>query len=125
MPNTPIYIGFDGGGSTSRFLIRREDAKPEPYLFSLNLKYSDIGVAGSAKGFASCLKEILGEDISHIRAICISLSGASNGKLNDELAFELKKGLALPLHLHIESDSSFTLRTAYPENNSGLLLIAG
>ena len=38
----------------------------------------------------------------------------------------LRKELSLPqLKLHIESDSSFSLHTAYPDKESGMLLIAG
>src|SRR5437762_2684523 len=108
--NTPeIFIGFDGGGSTSRFLVRRTTTTPENFTFSRNLKYSDIGIANSANGFADCLKEILGEDIRHLKALCISLSGASDSKKNEELAQEIRNNLSLPLKLHIESDSSFTL----------------
>jgi len=120
-----IFIGFDGGGSKSRFLIARGDNPPEMFLFSLNLKYTDLGIVNSAKGFAACLHEILGEEIPSLRAICISLSGASNGNMNEELAQEIRKKLSLPIKIHIESDSSFTLHTAYPDDESGLLLIAG
>lgn len=121
-----IYIGFDGGGSTSRFLIRRGEAEPELHTVALNLKYSDLGIEQSARAFANCLSTILGADISMIGAICISLSGASDVVMNKQFQEALQKELNLPqLKIYIESDSSFTLETAYPGDKSGMLLIAG
>lgn len=126
MESSKIIVGFDGGGSTSRFLVRRGFEEAQLNEFDLNLKYPDIGIAASAKGFAECLKEILSADVSQISAMCISLSGASNEASNKELDDALRSELHLPnLKLHIEGDSSFTLATAYPYDTSGILLIAG
>lgn len=126
MDSSAIYIGFDGGGSTSRFLIRRGKAEPESHVFALNLKYSDLGIEKSANAFANCVSEILGAEISLIKAMCISLSGASDVLMNSEFQQALCSELRLPeLKPHIESDSSFTLETAYPGEKSGMLLIAG
>src|SRR5438045_387848 len=108
-----IFIGFDGGGTTSRFLLGRENHGPELFTISRNLKYSDLGITASADGFMECIKEILGENIGRLRSMCISLSGASNEMLNKEFAAELQKKISPSLKLHIESDSSFTLETAY------------
>lgn len=124
--DSSIYIGFDGGGSTSRFLVKRGDKDPEMHSFPLNLKYTDLGIEASAKGFVKCLGELLQEDISSLNAMCISLSGASNEAMNNQFADALRKELNLPmLRLHVESDSSFALLTAYPDDRSGMLLIAG
>ena len=121
-----IYIGFDGGGSTSRFLISRGIEEPEMYVFDLNLKYSDIGIDKSTKGFVDCLREILGAEVPDISAMCISLSGASDSFANNEFDKALRAELKLPnLKLSIESDSAFTLETVYPQDSSGILLIAG
>jgi N-acetylglucosamine kinase-like BadF-type ATPase len=121
-----IYIGFDGGGSRSRFLIGRGHGEPEIRSFPVNLKYSDLGINKSARGFAKCLRETLGEDLVKLAGMCISLSGASDAPLNKEFALALRRELALPhLKLHIESDSSFTLTSAFPDDHSGILLIAG
>jgi len=122
----PIFIGFDGGGSTSRFILGRGKSEPKIFSFPLNLKYTDLGIENSAEGFAKCLKEILNGDVANIRAMCISLSGASHEKANNEFKETLQKKLFLPeFKVHIESDSTFTLQTAYPNGGSGLLLIAG
>ena len=91
-----IFVGFDGGGSTSKFLVQRKSLEPELFSYSLNLKYSDLGLDESARGFSKCLKEILGADISQLNAICISLSGASDSKKNEEFAQSLRKELNLP-----------------------------
>jgi glucosamine kinase len=125
MPDS-IYIGFDGGGSTSRFLIRHGKNDPKLFSYPVNLKYSDIGIDKAAKNFAHILSEILGEDISLLKALCISLSGASNPEFNNEFIDALRKALAsTDLRIHIESDSSFALHTAYSASETGMLLIAG
>jgi len=121
-----IYIGFDGGGSTSRFIVSRKAGETESYTYPLNLKYSDLGVDESVRGFAQCITEILGADISSLRAMCISLSGASNAAMNKEFGEALRRELNLSeLKLHIEGDSTFAVETAYPDDQSGMLLIAG
>jgi len=126
MDSAAIYIGFDGGGSTSRFLIHRGEAEPQLYTFALNLKYSDLGIEKSVKGFTGCLNEILGAEIGLANGICISLSGASDPSMNAEFEQRLRNELNLPeLKIRIESDSLFTLETCYPEGKSGMLLIAG
>ncbi|MFI5263455.1 MAG: N-acetylglucosamine kinase [Candidatus Kapaibacterium sp.] len=126
MDSTAIYLGFDGGGSTSRFLMRRGEAVPQLYTFALNLKYSDLGIEESVKGFSACLNNILGAEISLLKGICISLSGASDEVMNKQFEQALQNELNLPeLKIHSESDSSFALETAYPGNQSGMLLIAG
>jgi N-acetylglucosamine kinase-like BadF-type ATPase len=119
------FIGFDGGGSTSRFLVQRNAEPPELFTFNRNLKYSDLGIPASAQGMVSCLQEILGEYIECIHSMCISLSGASNSKMNEELADELRGKISPSLKVHVESDSSFALRAAYPAAEPGMLLIAG
>ncbi|MEI8134937.1 MAG: BadF/BadG/BcrA/BcrD ATPase family protein [bacterium] len=126
MPNIPTYIGFDGGGSTSRFLIKRDSRRAEEIIYRRDLKYTDIGIDQSAKGFADCLNQILEVEINSIRSICVSLSGASDVLSNNLFAQALRRELELPtMKLHIESDSTFTLNTAYPTTESGMLLIAG
>jgi N-acetylglucosamine kinase-like BadF-type ATPase len=126
LPTTPIYIGFDGGGSTSRFLVKRGALAPKTFSYPLNLKYTDLNIADSAKNFSVSVKEILGSEQSDLVSMCISLSGASNEVSNLEFAAALKKEMHLPkVNIHIESDSSFSLQTAYPGDESGMLLITG
>lgn len=121
-----INIGFDGGGSVSRFRIQRCSDEPYTRTFHLNLKFSDIGIEQSAAGFVGCLMEILPEDLHNLRAMCIAISGGSDPKLNVKFMGALRNQLKRPdLLLHVESDSSFTIETAYPDSRSGLLLIAG
>ena len=121
-----ISVGFDGGGSISRFIVRRDNREPELHSFPTNLKYSDLGIAESAKGFAKLLIEILKDDALLLKAMCISLSGASDAEMNEEFKQALRKEMNLPdMKLHIEGDSSFTLETAYSGSKSGMLLIAG
>ena len=126
MSDSTVFVGFDGGGSTSRFLVSRGSGEKESYTYPLNLKYTDLGIEESVRGFVKCFAEILASGSEEINSMCISLSGASNDTQNMAFAKALRAGLAnKDLKLHIESDSRFTLDTAYPDEKSGMLLIAG
>jgi N-acetylglucosamine kinase-like BadF-type ATPase len=119
-------IGFDGGGSRSRFLIRTNGSESEYVVRDESLKYSDLGIEAAAKRF----HEIVGEITPHadsIGAIAISLSGASDPQGQEEFRAALRRKFSnADLPIHVESDSSATLNAAYPEEHmSGLLVIAG
>lgn len=119
-------IGFDGGGSTSRFLIRKNGNEPEYTLVEESLKYSDLGIDTAAKRFRELTNELTGE-ASSVAAIGISMSGASNPKGQEAFRSALRREFGnMNLPIHIESDSSVALKVAYPEADmSGLLVIAG
>ncbi|MDP4219463.1 MAG: BadF/BadG/BcrA/BcrD ATPase family protein [Bacteroidota bacterium] len=126
MTSDSIFVGFDGGGSTSRFIVARKNGEPSTHVFAQNLKYTDLGIQESAKELSKCLRDILGDDVTSCRSICISLSGASNQVANAEFISALRDHMQLQdLKIHIESDSSFALKTAYPNDESGMVLIAG
>ena len=38
-----LYIGFDGGGSNSRYIIQHGDAEPGVFAYEESIKYSDRG----------------------------------------------------------------------------------
>lgn len=121
-----ITIGFDGGGSRSRFLVKHDSAHPEYFLREESMKYSDLGTGAAAQKFTSALKELV-PNTPEIGAIGISLSGASDEHMQNEFRTALRNELSMPsLPIHIESDSSVSLQAAYPEPDmSGLLVIAG
>jgi N-acetylglucosamine kinase-like BadF-type ATPase len=121
-----ITIGFDGGGSRSRFLIKTNDGEPEYFVRDESLKYSDKGIDPAAKRFKEIVSELV-DNTHDISAIGISLSGASDPVKQNEFRTALRKEFALStLPIHIESDSTITLQAAYPEEHlSGLLVIAG
>ncbi len=120
------YIGFDGGGSNSRFIIQHGDAQPEIVAHEESLKYSDMGIDASSERFVKLLTPSLPADSNDLN-IVISLSGA--GDEIEQAEYESAIRNALPgfsLNIHVESDSSFSLKAAYPEeSDSGLLTISG
>ena len=122
----PTYIGFDGGGSNSRYIIQHGDAEPTIFAYEETIKYSDIGIETSAKRFADRITPHLQDASSEIH-IVISLSGAGNE--DEEKQFEATFRKLLSSHtirIHVESDSSFILRAAYPEEtHCGLVTISG
>src|SRR5688572_478396 len=121
-----IIIGFDGGGSRSRFLIKSDNNQPEYFIQEESLKYSDLGIEPAAKRFKEITQELVG-NVSDIGAIGISLSGAGDPKKQEEFRAALRREFAnSSLPIHVESDSTITLQAAYPEDDmSGLLVIAG
>jgi glucosamine kinase len=121
-----IIIGFDGGGSRSRFLIKPNGNEPEYFIREESLKYSDKGIDAAARRFKEITSELV-PNTNEIAAIGISLSGASDPAKQNEFRTALRKEFAMPtLPIHIDSDSLITLQAAYPEEDmSGLLVIAG
>lgn len=119
-------IGFDGGGSASRFLIRHDGGEPEYSIIGESLKYTDLGADQSAKRFREILQE-LGVHTNEVSAIAISLSGASDLRGQEAFRAALRREFGkMNLPIHIESDSSMCLKAAYPEEEmSGLVVIAG
>ena len=121
-----ITIGFDGGGSRSRFLIKTDNGQPEYFVQEESLKYSDLGIDTAAKRFKEITAELVG-NTSDIAAIGISLSGAGDPRKQDEFRAALRREFNnATLPIQVESDSLVTLQAAYPEDDmSGLLVIAG
>jgi predicted NBD/HSP70 family sugar kinase len=73
-----IYVGFDGGGTFSRYIIGRDGATPTLHHYQESIKPSEHSIAHTATRILSHLEEILGKDKEFIRGICISISGASD-----------------------------------------------
>ncbi len=120
-----LIIGLDGGGSRSRLLI--EPASQERFYreYPLSIKYTDFGVAAAVERLAGFITEGVQDEWDEL-SIVLCLSGAGNELRNQE--FKTLLAEAFPgriIRCHLESDSSFTLAAAYPNAESGLLLIAG
>jgi N-acetylglucosamine kinase-like BadF-type ATPase len=120
-----LYIGFDGGGSNSRYIIQHGDAEPEIFSYEESIKYSDKGHEVAAKQFVERISQHI-SDPSEIN-IVISLSGAGNEEERKQFEAALRNLLSSrTVRIYVESDSSFLLRVAYPEeSDSGLVTISG
>ncbi len=124
--NRVIFVGFDGGGSNSRVIIQTSDGTIVRRDFPQSIKYIDIGVEASAQALKQMITETCSVDLWEKAYITISLSGASDELKNNEFKLQLSK-IFFPneVDCHIESDSSFTLKAAYRNGESGYVIISG
>lgn len=122
-----IFVGFDGGGTYSRYIIQKDDATPVLHHFAESIKPSEHSVIHTAGRITANLREILGNETSHIRSVAISISGAGSSERKSELSQLISSALSLPIeHVFVESDSLFGLEASYQgENNSGIFCIVG
>lgn len=121
-----IIVGFDGGGSNSRVILQTSEGDIIRRVFLKSIKYIDIGVEASAETLYQMITELCPLDQWDKAYITISLSGASDIEKNNEFKQLLSKIFSpKEVDCHIESDSSFTLQSAYPNSDSGYLLISG
>jgi N-acetylglucosamine kinase-like BadF-type ATPase len=122
-----IFVGFDGGGTYSRYIIQRDDAAPTLHHFEESIKPSEYSVIHTAGRITAHLQEILGNEIQQIRSMAISISGAGSPERKSELSHLISSALSLPFQLvFVESDSLFGLEASYQgENNAGIFCIVG
>lgn len=122
-----IVIGFDGGGTFSRFLITKNDTPPQLTVVRESIKPSETSLEHSCARFIDLLRGVLGDESSDIKGIAISLSGIA-GTTNKTVfsqcvadAFQLK-----PHFVYVESDALFGLQAAYDSiPSAGLYAIIG
>ncbi len=121
-----IFVGFDGGGSNSRIILKSSESDTIRRDFLRSIKYIDVGVEASAQTLYQMITELYPLDQWDKAYITVSLSGASNVQKNNEFTQQLSRMFSPnEVDCHIESDSSFTLQAAYPNGESGYLLISG
>jgi hypothetical protein len=119
------FIGIDGGGTTTRVFIQRDDREPEYFEFPISLKIRNGDYARSA----TKLRDILCRDLAvsaQDLALSIGLSGMSREEDQELLRSAI---VTLPefseARVHIESDATLTLKSVLAEGAEGILLIAG
>jgi N-acetylglucosamine kinase-like BadF-type ATPase len=122
-----IYIGFDGGGTNSRFILQDGDGNIHEHILKECIKIAEIGLRTSAMRMAEYIKNFTQGINGEYAALAISLSGASNPENQEEYKTLLREYLGWEkIPIFIESDSIFALQAAYPaKNKSGLLLLVG
>ncbi len=122
-----IFVGFDGRGTYSRYIIQKDDATPVLHHFEESIKPSEHSVIHTASRITAHLQEVLGKDIEGVRSIAISISGAGSSERKSELSHLISSALSLPIeHVFVESDSLFGLEASYQgENNAGIFCIVG
>ena len=121
-----IYIGIDGGGTTTRILIESAGGPPQYFECNVSIKARHGNFEPSAIALLFLLHSKLGDDLSDVHAIAIGLSGMS--RTEDQEA--LKQAIhGIPelsqVKLHVETDATLTLAAVIPEGEPGILLIAG
>ncbi len=121
-----IFVGFDGGGSNSRIILQTSESDIIRRDYRQSIKYIDIGVEASAQALYQIIIELCPLDRWDKAYITVALSGASDIEKNNEFKQRLSTIFSSKeVDCHIESDSSFTLQAAYPNGESGYLLISG
>ena len=122
-----IFVGFDGGGTFSRYIIQIDDAAPTLHHFEESIKPSEHSTSHTANRIASHLQEVLGKDIEHIHRIAISISGAGSPERKSELSRLIGSALSLSReNMFVESDSLFGLEASYQgDSNAGIFCIVG
>lgn len=130
------YIGIDGGGSSTRAFIQREDKDPDYFQFPISLKVRNGDYAASAEALRKIVEvhrratpenEMENEAEPNLPiAIAMGLSGMSQP--NDQEALKnaiLSVSEFAKAAIHIESDATLALHTALAEGEEGILLLAG
>ncbi|HEY6171180.1 MAG TPA: BadF/BadG/BcrA/BcrD ATPase family protein [Candidatus Kapabacteria bacterium] len=122
-----IFIGFDGGGTYSRYIVQKDEATPTLHHFEESIKPSKHSVIHTAGRITAHLQEILSEEIAHICSIAISISGAGSPERKSELSHRISSTLSLPSqNVFVESDSLFGLEASYQgKDNAGIFCIVG
>jgi glucosamine kinase len=117
------YIGIDGGGSTTRGFIQRDDGQPAYQEWSVSLKILKGDFVAASKKLQQLI--IPEEGIGNLR-IAIGLSGMSREENQEAFKNAI---LALPefsdARVHIEGDATLALKAAVADSEEGVLLIAG
>lgn len=122
-----IFVGFDGGGTFSRYIIQIDDAAPTLHHFEESIKPSEHSTPHTAARITAHLQGILGDELKHIRSIAISISGAGSQERKSELSQLIGAALSLLReNIFVESDSLFGLEASYQgDNNAGIFCIVG
>jgi N-acetylglucosamine kinase-like BadF-type ATPase len=124
--NRTLAIGMDVGGSRSAILGSVDRFEPREQAFVGTWKYSDIGVEVSAERCAMSILGTFPAENWDVLAVVIAMSGASDETTNAEFVrLFIKHFCDKEVRAIVEADSSFTLKAAYPNNESGYLLICG
>jgi N-acetylglucosamine kinase-like BadF-type ATPase len=116
-----IFVGVEGGGTTTRAYVQRGEEEPRLLEMHESLKIRDNDFEASAKRLATFLVAQ-----GPIDAIAIGLSGMS--RIEDQRAFETaldKEPTFQNTKIHIEGDGTLTLQSAIPDGEEGILLIIG
>ncbi len=125
-----MFVGIDGGGTTTRIFIQRPPQdEPEYFEFPISLKVRNKDFVASAEKLRRIITQTFARDLATDNSrfkIAIGLSGM--GQEEDRNSFR-NAILSIPEFshacLHIESDATLTLRTVLGDGQEGILLIAG
>src|SRR5437868_11126708 len=101
-----IAIGIDGGGTTTRFLIQRNDDAPQFYSVDRSIMFLRDGFEVAAERLRRMLFDIFSRDIREISSIVIGLAGAGRELEQREFERAIAGIFETPVFVHVESDST-------------------
>ncbi|HEY3873914.1 MAG TPA: BadF/BadG/BcrA/BcrD ATPase family protein [Candidatus Kapabacteria bacterium] len=123
-----MFVGIDGGGTTTRLFIQHCDEDAQYFEFPISLKVRNGDFSTSAEKLRKIVAQTF-TDRSHYHAsikLVLGLSGMSQDEDQEQFRSAL---LALPefqdASVQIETDATLTLRSVLAEGEEGILMIAG
>ena len=123
-----MFVGIDGGGTTTRIFFQRQGLDPEYFEFPISLKIRNGDFASSARRVRNILETFAKDrawEPATIR-MSIGLSGMSRPEDQESFRDAIRSVVQhSELSVQIESDATLTLKTVLQEGEEGILLIAG
>lgn len=127
MPETPLYIGLDAGGTKTEVLVCLAEQAAPTRLAGPAANLQRQGIETTARVLATLIQHVLAQHPdAMLRAVCAGVAGA--GSPSDQHALATHVGSLLggqaPAHLEITHDGVIALEAAF-EGNSGVIVITG
>ena len=120
-----IAIGVEGGGTSTRILIGRDNEAPEYIEQKLSIKVVRGDYEESARRLNSLIANALG-DLVHVSSIVIGLAGLGDIEHQDLLTAALR---TIPKFedatIIVKGDAQLTLEAAFADEDEGILAIGG
>lgn len=103
----PWYIGVDGGGTKTAFVIGRDDGKPLCQLQYTGCSYQEIGVEAVIKLLSDGVSALLAEarvSVADVAGCCIGLPCYGESEKMDDIIQQALSDVLAPIPVHIVND---------------------
>ncbi len=127
MPDTPLYIGLDAGGTKTEALARTSQQAAPTRLAGPAANLQRQGIEATARVLATLIQQSLAHHPeATLRAVCAGVAGAGSPADQHDLATAVRSllGDQTPAHVQITHDGAIALEAAF-EGGSGVIVIAG
>ena len=127
MPETPLYIGLDAGGTKTEALARTSQQADPTRLSGPAANLQRQGVEATARVLATLIEQALAQHPdARLHAVCAGVAGAGSPDDQHTLATHVRSllGDEAPALVQITHDGAIALEAAF-EGGSGVIVIAG